>query len=249
MKKPKVKRTPKYREVLELKEPEDNFITFKEVKLTPKQKIVYDLIVNNKIISITGVQGTSKTFIAAYAALKLFNSDPNVNKVMIVKPTEIVGSTALGYTPGTVEEKLAVYLENFNDVFEDIVDERTITQMVSAKELQFKAAQFVRGRTIKNTILIIDEFQNFELNTLVAILTRLGKHSKIILCGDIKQNDIAKQYVAVNVIKELLTDHPGIVQFEFDKSDNMRDPLVIRLVDKLEKMEAEGKLTPNRKGA
>lgn len=238
------KKTPKY----ELEE-QDSFVEFKEgVKLTPKQKKLEELIYKNKIIVATGPAGTSKTFCAAYAALKLFSVGNDYNKIIIVKPTEIVGSTALGYTPGSVDEKLGVYMDNFYDVFEDIVEPRIIQGMVMAKELQFKAHQFVRGRTIKNTVVIIDEFQNFEIDVLRALVTRIGKdHCKLVFCGDIKQNDIARKYVAVNVFKDILAGLPGVAFFEFDKSDNMRDPLVSMIEERFENFEAEGKLTPTKK--
>ncbi len=244
--KPKTK--AKYEEI-EAPE-EDVFIKFKQVKLTSKQKQLVELINNNKVVIATGPAGTAKTFCAAYAALKLFVKDEEIHKIIITKPTEIVGDTALGFTPGTLEEKLAVYMENFADVFEDIVENGVIHQMVAAKELQYKAPQFVRGRTLKNAIVIVDEFQSFDIHQLMAIATRLGKdNTRFIFCGDIKQNDINRKYVALNLFKEILHDLPGTAQFEFTKEDNMRDPLVQMIVERFEQMEAAGKITPNKKNA
>ena len=239
----KGKRTPKY-----IEDEVDGFIDFKDVKLTPKQKQLEELIYKNKIIVATGPPGTSKTFCAAYAALKLFSKGNDYNKIIITKPTEIIGTTALGFTPGSLEEKLAVYMENFNDVFEDIIEYSTLNQMITAKDIQFKAPQFVRGRTFKNAIVIVDEFQSFDIHALRSLVTRIGKaHTKIIFVGDIKQNDIAKRYVAVNIFKEVLAGLPGVALFEFDKSDNMRDPLVSMIEERFDKLEIEGKLTPTKK--
>lgn len=241
------RKKPKY---VETEETQDSFIEFKQVKLTTKQKQLVDLINKYKIVIATGPAGTSKTFCAAYAALKLYATTDEYQRIIITKPTEIVGDTALGYTPGTLDEKLSIYMENFNDVFEDIVEHNVISQMVTARELQYKAPQFVRGRTMKNSIVIVDEFQSFDIHQLMALVTRMGKSNcKFIFCGDIRQNDINKKYVALNLFKEILNELPGTVQFEFTKEDNMRDPLVQMIVERYEQMEREGKITPNKKNA
>jgi phosphate starvation-inducible protein PhoH len=84
----------------------------------------------------------------------------------------------------------------------------------------------------------------------MAIATRMGKdNTKFIFCGDIKQNDINKKYVALNLFKEIVNGLPKTDQFEFTKEDNMRDPLVQALVERFEQMEQEGKITPNKKNA
>lgn len=243
------KLTPKYEEVEETQS--DVFIEFKKgIKLTSKQRVVVDLINENKVTVVTGVAGTAKTFSAIYAALKLFTSSPDYHRIIITKPTEIIGDTGLGYTPGTLEEKLGVYMENFNDVFEDIVTYDSIQQMITGRELQYKASQFMRGRTFKNSIVIVDEFQSFDIHTLMALVTRIGKaHCKVIFCGDVKQNDINKKYVAVNLFKEILKDVQGATQFEFAEEDNMRDPMIIQILKNFDKLEAEGKITPNKKNA
>ncbi len=238
------KKTPKY-----LEDESDDFIEFKDVKLTARQKKLEQLIYDNAIVVATGPPGTSKTFCAAYAALKLFSKSNDYNRIVITKPTEIIGPTALGFTPGSLDEKLGVYMENFNDVFEDIIEERTIKQMVEAKEIQFKAPQFVRGRTFKKQIVIVDEFQSFDVSQLRALVTRLGKlNCKIIFCGDVKQNDIARKYVAVGVLKKVLAGLPDVGIFEFDKSDvQFRHPLVTMIEDRFDALEAAGELTPTKK--
>lgn len=240
--------TPKYQE--EEAPQEEVFIKFKQVKLTAKQKQVVDLINKNKITIITGPAGTAKTFCAAYAALKLFEKEDDVHRIVITKPTEIVGDTALGYTPGTLEEKLAIYTENFNDVFEDILEHGILNGMIIGKEIQYKAPQFVRGRTMKNSVVIVDEFQSFDIHQLRALVTRMGRSNcKFVFCGDIKQNDIARKYVAVNLFKEVMEGLPNVALFEFDKTDNMRDELVSMIEERFEKLETDGRLTPNRKNA
>lgn len=233
-----------------VQEENEALIQFKEdLKLTSKQKELIKMINQNKITVVTGPAGTAKTFCAAYAALKLMDKDyDNYQKIVITKPTEIVGDTALGFTPGTLEEKLGVYMENFQDVFEDIIEPQTLKQLVTSQEIQYKGSQFVRGRTLKNSIVIVDEFQSFDIKTLMAIVTRIGRNNcKMIFCGDIKQNDINRKYVAVNLFKQILEGIPDIGMFEFSKEDNMRSPIVTSILDNYDRLEAEGLITPNKK--
>lgn len=231
-------------------EESDSLITFKrDIKLTPRQGAFASLIINNKITIATGPAGTAKTFVACWAALKLVasNADP-YDKIIITKPTEIVGGSNLGYLPGSLDEKLAVYMESFNDAFEDIIEGQSLRQMVEAQEIVYKPIQFIRGRTFKNVVVIVDEFQSYDIRDLMDLVTRMGKNNcKMIFIGDIKQNDINKRYVAVNVFKELISGLPKTAQFEFTKEDNMRDELVSMIVERYEKMEAEGKLTPTKR--
>lgn len=245
------KTKPAYqREVEEIKEEPWGVAFHKALKLTAKQKSAVEMISKNKVTIITGPAGTSKTFCAAYAALKEFQDNDDVYRIVITKPTEIVGDTALGFTPGTLDEKLSIYMENFQDVFEDLISLKDLEMMVTAKEVQYKAPQFVRGRTLKNSIVIIDEFQSFDIKQLMAIATRLGKQgTRMIFCGDIKQNDINQKYVAVNLFKEIMDGIPGAAQFEFTEEDNMRDPMVKAMLAKFDALEAAGKLTPNKKNA
>lgn len=239
---------PKY--IIDEQEEDDMLIEWKQVTLTKKQKELVSLINQNKITIVTGPAGTAKTFCAAYAATKLLEKSKDYYRIIITKPTEIVGDTALGFTPGTLDEKLGIYMENFQDVFEDILESQSLKQLVSSQEIQYKASQFVRGRTFKNSIVIVDEFQNFDIRTLMALVTRIGRTAcKVIFCGDVKQNDINKKYLAVNLFKQILEGLPDTAQFEFDKVDNMRDPLVQMIVERYEQMEVEGKITPNKKNA
>ena len=239
-------KVPKY-----VQEENNSFVEFKEeIKLTKRQKELIKMINDNKITVATGPAGTAKTFCAAYAALQLLDGQNDFERIIITKPTEIVGDTALGFTPGTLEEKLGIYMENFQDVFEDIIEPQSLRQLVSAQEIQYKASQFVRGRTLKNSIVIVDEFQSFDIRTLMAIVTRIGRNScKMIFCGDIKQNDINKKYVAVNIFKQILDGVPDVGMFEFTKADNMRSPIVTQILDNFDRLELEGLITPNKKNA
>jgi len=225
-----------------------DLIKFKKITLTPKQSSLFDLIRLNKIVVATGPPGTSKTFSACYVALKLL-SDFKYKKIIITKPTEIVGSSGLGALPGTLEEKISVYKDSFMQVFSDILDGESLKKLNDSLVIEFKPVQFMRGSTFKNCIVIVDEIQSFDIKELMAIVTRLGSDSKFIFTGDINQNDIDKRYVAVNIFKEILDGINDIGIFEFERKDIIRDPILIEITDKYDKMREEGRLTQNKKNS
>ena len=249
----KTKKIPKYQqeeldEYLDSKKQDpkmkDNF-QMKHIELTPKQLKLMQEIVDNKIIIVTGAPGTAKTFCSCFTALKELKNNKFKN-IILTKPTEVVGGTELGHLPGTLQEKLAVYMDSFLGVFSEIIPGSDLKELMENNTIEFRPAQFMRGKTFNDSIVIIDEFQSFDIKTLMAIVTRLGKNSKMIFAGDINQNDINKKYVAVNIFKDIIDGLDGTSLFEFDRKDIMRDPLLIEITDRYDKLKAENKL-PNTK--
>lgn len=224
----------------------DDFLKFKKIKLSDKQVELFNLIKGNKIIIATGPPGTAKTFCACYAALKLY-AKKQCDKIIISKPTEIVGSNALGFLPGGLDEKLFVYMDSFVSVCSDIVERPFLNQMIASKDIEYKPVQFMRGATFKNCIVIVDEFQSFDIKELMAIVTRFGENCKMIFIGDVNQNDIDKKYVAVSVFQKILIGIEGVVTFEFERKDIVRDPMLIEITDRYEKLKDNGELTLNKK--
>lgn len=220
-------------------------LNIKHVELTPKQLELMQLIEDNKITIATGPPGTSKSFTTCFTALKEYKKQ-NYEKIIITKPTEIIGGTDLGHLPGGLVEKISVYMDSFIGTFSELLDGKKLKELLETNKIEFKPAQFMRGKTFNDSIIIIDEFQNFDIKTLMAIVTRLGRNSKMIFIGDTNQNDINKKYVAVDIFKQIINGLPGTVLFEFDRSDIVRDPLLIEIIDRYEKLKAENKL-PNTK--
>lgn len=230
----------------------DEFVKIKplQFELTNKQKHLIRVLNSNKIITITGPPGTSKTFIACYVATQAF-LNKQYNKIILSKPTEVLSGTKdPGALPGTLDEKMAVYAESFFDAFDEFLTPRNFKQLWDEKAIEFKPAQFLRGRSIKDSFIIIDEFQNFDSKALKSIVTRLGRNSKIVFMGDTRQNDIHKRHVAVDTFNQLISEiGEGCATFKFDRVDIVRDPLLIKLIDKWEEYEDNGKWPDTIKGA
>lgn len=226
----------------------NEFIKIKKLafELTKKQKNLITLLHENKIITVTGPPGTSKTFVACYAAIQAFLSG-KVKKIILSKPTEILSGTKdPGALPGSLDEKMAVYAESFLDSFDEILEKKDFKSLWDDKIIEFKPAQFLRGRTIKDAFIIIDEFQNFDIKALKSIVTRLGRNSTMVFMGDTKQNDINKKYVAVDIFNEIIKPIKGCATFGFLREDIVREQILIDIVDRFEKFEDDGKLPETR---
>src|SRR6478735_3473046 len=146
------KRTPRYQDSdYELNDNHvyQEFMVFKKVTLSEKQAELSEVIKKNKITIATGPAGTSKTFTACFTALKAIK-DKTCDKIILCKPTEIVGDTGLGYLKGTLEEKLLVYKESFVNNFNEMLDEKEVKMLFEKQTIEFKPVQFIRGSTMKN---------------------------------------------------------------------------------------------------
>lgn len=217
------------------------FMRMKRLKfnLTPKQEELLEILKTNKIITVTGPPGTSKTFIACYAAMQMFLSEER-QKIILSKPTEVLSGTKdLGALPGSLEEKLKEYVESFTDAFDEFLETKDFKHLWAEKLIEFKPAQFLRGRTLKDSFIIIDEFQNFDIKALKSIVTRLGRNSTIVFMGDTKQNDIGKKYVAIDFFNKVIEGIDGCATFSFERKDIVREKILIDIIDRFEELEHE----------
>jgi len=213
-----------------------------DFKLTKKQNSVLEILNKNKIVTITGPPGTSKTFIACHSAVQALLAG-KCKKIILSKPTEVLSGTKdPGALPGTLEEKMAVYAESFIDSFEEFLSPKDFKHLWDEKLIEFKPAQFLRGRSLKDSFIIIDEFQNFDIKALKSIVTRLGRNSKIVFMGDTRQNDINKKHVAVDIFNQIISTIDGCETFKFEKEDIVREQILIDIIDRFEKFEDEGKM-------
>lgn len=221
------------------------FIKFKKLsfELNKKQKKLIEELGKNEISIITGAPGTSKTFIACYVALQHLLQG-KCKKIILSKPTEVLSGTKdVGALPGNLDDKMSVYAESFFDAFEEFMSTKDFKHLWDEKIIEFKPAQFMRGRSFKDSFIIIDEAQNFDSKALKSIITRLSHGSTMLFLGDAKQNDIKKKFVAIEMLKEIVKPIKGCYVFEFTREDIVRKKILIDIVDRFEKFEELGKLT------
>jgi phosphate starvation-inducible PhoH-like protein len=221
------------------------FSNYVSVKLSDKQYELFNNIRDSRIVSIVGPPGTSKTFTACYAAVKALQKG-EVKRIVLVKPLETSGED-LGFLPGSEKDKIAPFMESFVDNLVEMVDGKTLKMWIENGTVKFQPIAYMRGRTFKDSFIICDEMQNADIKQLMTTITRLGANSKICIIGDSRQNDINEKYVALEFfISHILGEDEQIHHFRFERTDIVRDPLLIKIIDNYEKAIAEG-LLPNTK--
>lgn len=186
------------------------------------QGVYLEAIRNNEIVFGVGAAGTGKTYVAAgYAAEQLFYR--KVNKVFLTRPVVEVGNS-LGFLPGTIEEKYAPYLMPFDAVFGSMLGKGMYESMLKSKTIEPMPLGFMRGCTLSDCIVLVDEAQNLRSTELRMLLTRLGKNAKIIFSGDSDQTDIKDSGLAGATRR--LQGIEGIETVHFMDEDIVRNKLI-----------------------
>lgn len=205
---------------------------FKYIILKDKQQEYFNMINNNTITICQGPAGSSKTFSACYAALKLL-SEGKFDKIVMVKPIEESGEK-LGALPGTVAEKVGPYLESYITNMSKIIDEKTLGFLMTTEKIIFKPLAYLRGVSLDHSIILCDESQNLDMRQLILLTTRLGIKSKLIIMADISQYDIKKNLIALPKFAEMLKGIDNIGQFNFTSDDIVRNKILIEITKRYE---------------
>lgn len=210
---------------------EDKFIKSMSVNYKCKndnQGKVRDSIKNNEITIVSGLPGTGKTYIACAEALKLIKSRPKYKKILLVKSVTQLPGEELGFLPGDLKDKLDPYMISFVDNFEKIIGESLTRKLRELGIIQIQPLAFVRGRSIDNTIIIVDEAQNISKDNMRTLMTRIGDDSKMVILGDVKQKDIKKKHdSSLEIIIEKFKDVEGFGCVQLRNPDDVvRNPII-----------------------
>lgn len=195
--------------------------------LTVNQKTTFDQYNKGFNLVLHGYAGTGKTFCALYLALRevLSGSTP-YERIMIIRSA--VPSRDIGFLPGNIKEKVRTYEDPYREICDDLFGRGDGYDVLKLKNIiDFTTTSYLRGRTLNNTIVILDEVQNLEFHEMNTVMTRLGNVSKIMVCGDFRQTDLIKQGKD-NIVK-LLTitrNMPSFSHVEFGIDDIVRSGIV-----------------------
>jgi phosphate starvation-inducible protein PhoH len=210
----------------------DSSFNLKKISpLTEAQKDVFDAFEEGYNLLLCGSAGTGKTYISLYLALsRIIRSkdldDPH--KIMIIRST--VSTRDVGFLPGTLKEKMSVYEDPYKGVFSELFGRGDAFEILKSKGfVEFCSTSYLRGTTINNTFIILDEIQNCNYEEIKTVITRVGKNTKLIMCGDTKQNDLYRSKYDVSGLEEMINIISEMKEFEiidFNIDDIIRSNIV-----------------------
>lgn len=192
----------------------------------------------NDLTFALGPAGTGKTYIAIALAVRALKNR-EVRKIILSRPAVEAGEK-LGFLPGDMKDKIDPYLQPLYDALEDMLPAVKLKEYMETNVIQIAPLAFMRGRTLNDAIIVLDEAQNTTVQQIKMFLTRLGMNAKMIITGDATQIDLPKS-VASGLIHALkvLKDVPGIGKIEYGKKDIVRHALVQRIVEAYNKFDKE----------
>ncbi|MFI7125340.1 PhoH family protein [Nonomuraea sp. NPDC050153] len=197
---------------------------------TVNQKRYVDAIDKHTVVFGIGPAGTGKTYLAMAKAVRALQ-EKRVNRIILTRPAVEAGER-LGFLPGTLYEKIDPYLRPLYDALHDMLDPDTIPKLMAAGTIEVAPLAYMRGRTLNDAFIILDEAQNSSAEQMKMFLTRLGFNSKIVVTGDVTQVDLPNGTVSgLRVVQEILDGIPDIHFARLSSADVVRHKLVSEIVD------------------
>lgn len=204
---------------------------------TPNQQLLVDSYSKNDLLFALGPAGSGKTYTAIALGVKALKNK-EVRKIILSRPAVEAGEK-LGFLPGDMKDKIDPYLQPLYDALEDMIPVGKLKDYIENKTIQIAPLAFMRGRTLNDAIIILDEAQNTTTHQIKMFLTRLGMNAKMIVTGDITQIDLPpSQMSGLKHAMRILKGVEGVGYVEFAKSDIVRHKLVQRIVEAYEKEDA-----------
>lgn len=200
-----------------------------------------DAFAANDLTFALGPAGTGKTYVAIALAVRALKNR-EVRKIILSRPAVEAGEK-LGFLPGDMKDKIDPYLQPLYDALEDMIPAVKLKEYMETKVIQIAPLAFMRGRTLNDAVIVLDEAQNTTTQQIKMFLTRLGMNAKMIITGDISQIDLPRS-VTSGLVQALrvLRDVDGIGRVEFGRADIVRHRLVQRIVEAYDSWDRDERL-------
>ena len=196
--------------------------------LTQNQTITFEYYSRDKNLMLHGIAGTGKSFISCYLAMKqLLDGDNRYKKLVIVR--SVVPTRDMGFLPGNNKEKTKVYEAPYQAIFTELFGRGDAYEYLKQRGVvEFISTSFIRGITLNDSIVMVDEIANMTLHELDSVITRVGKNCKIVFCGDFRQSDFTKEHEKSGLIDfmKILNRMKTFEHIEFDENDIVRSAMV-----------------------
>jgi phosphate starvation-inducible protein PhoH and related proteins len=198
---------------------------------TDGQRVLMEAIAAHHLTLAIGPAGTGKTYLAISAAVEALEKGV-IDKIILSRPAMEAGES-LGYLPGDMHEKMAPYLRPLYDALGDRMGGKKVRQYMDEGTIEIAPVGFMRGRTLNNAFIVIDEAQNCTYGQLKMLLSRLGWHSTMVVTGDPDQSDLLQGMSGLSDIANKLETRPNIAVVRLAQTDIVRHPLVAEMLEVL----------------
>jgi len=201
---------------------------------TSNQRLLVKLSQENDMVFAVGPAGTGKTYTAVALAVRALK-DKKVRRIILTRPAVESGEN-LGFLPGDMKDKLDPYMQPLYDGLRDMIPAEKLAELIEQGTIEIAPLAFMRGRTLDNAFVILDEAQNTTVNQIKMFLTRMGKNAKFIITGDVSQIDLpTKQKSGLVVVLDYLKDIDGIGVVRLNENDVVRHKLVKKIIKAFDK--------------
>jgi phosphate starvation-inducible PhoH-like protein len=196
---------------------------------TPAQKAYVRNLFRHELVFGLGPAGTGKTYLAVAAAVAMF-LDGQVDRIILSRPAVEAGER-LGFLPGDMKEKVDPYMQPLYDALNDFFPARQVAKLIEEKQIEIAPLAFMRGRTLSNAFVVLDEAQNATTMQMKMFLTRLGEGSRMAVTGDVTQIDLPRGVMSGLIEAErILREVEGVGFTRFTADDVVRHPLVAKII-------------------